>query len=146
MGCSSSKPADLADVLVVVDGGARFYTDTIRQFAHGFDFEASVKAMHRGTYELGWTRRTVAVSFCVADQADMPTTESLVERNGYDHVYQPWFLQEGYLDGCTPGSRRFWERFCAVYSGSWPREYCDGLEDELRGYFWPPSAAPLPRL
>ena len=105
-----------------------------------------VKAMHRGTYELGWTRRTIAVSFCVADQADMPTAESLVQRNGYDHVYQPWFLQEGYLDGCTPGSRRFWERFCAVYSGSWPREYCDGLEDELRGYFWPPSAAPLPRL
>ena len=49
MGCSSSKPADpadepadLADVLVVVDGGARFYTDTIRRFAHGFDFEAIV--------------------------------------------------------------------------------------------------------
>ena len=41
MGCSSSKPADPADVLVVVDGGARFYTDTIARFAHDFDFKAS---------------------------------------------------------------------------------------------------------
>ena len=67
MGCGSSKsnaraadPADVdvtvaedpdpadADVNHMVAGAARFYSSTITRFAHGFDFTASVSAMHRG--------------------------------------------------------------------------------------------------
>jgi hypothetical protein len=106
-----------------------------------------VKAIHRGSYPVGYTRRTIAISFCAADRADMPTADTLVERKGYDHVYQPWFGEPGYLHGCTSGSLVFWNRFCATYSAAWKREYCNGLGEELRGYFWPDApAAPLPRL
>ena len=53
MGCGSSKrdavgPADPADVEVVVAGSARFYTSTIVPPTDGFDFSASLSAMHRG--------------------------------------------------------------------------------------------------
>ena len=40
MGCDSSKP--------VVAGGARFYTSRIKPPKDGFDFKASLSAMHRG--------------------------------------------------------------------------------------------------
>ena len=103
----------------------------------------SVKTIHRGSYETGIPRRTIAVSFCASYAVELPTASTLIQRKGYDHRYQPWFVTEPhYLDGCTAESSQLWKRCIRVYSGSWRQDFADGLSDELRSYFWPQHARP----
>lgn len=103
----------------------------------------SVKAIHRGSYTTGVPRRTIAVSFCASSVVELPTASTLVERKGYDHRYQPWFVNEPhYLDGCNPESAEFWKRCIEVYLDAWTEDLANGLNKELRRYFWPRTARP----
>lgn len=94
-----------------------------------------VNALHRGIYTQGVLRRTIAVTFTRASDPYLATAESMAERVGYVASYQPWFLKRGYLDGCVPAARGFYERFIDVHRESWREEYVGSLHARLREYF-----------
>jgi hypothetical protein len=95
-----------------------------------------VNAIHRGMYYVGVPRRTIAVSFGRVAYPRLATPEWLLNWRGYVCTYQPWFEKAGYLDGCTPEARAFYERFIQTYRGTWKREYLlPELGPELIKYF-----------
>jgi hypothetical protein len=56
-------------------------------------------------------------------------------RTGYVAPYQPWFLQPGYLDGCLPAARAFYQRFIDIYEEGWQPNYLKTLHQSLQEYF-----------
>ena len=94
-----------------------------------------VNSLHRGSYEQGVPRRTIAVTFTRARDARIPTLETMKERRGYDSSYQPWFLNPGYLDGCLPAARAVYQRFIDVHRDCWHPELLGSLHPSLKTYF-----------
>lgn len=94
-----------------------------------------VNSLHRGMYLLGVKRRTIAVTFGRASSPRKATPEWMKAWRGYVATYQPWFLKPGYLDGCAPSTRAFFQRFIDVYRDSWTRENIAQLNAELQEYF-----------
>ena len=94
-----------------------------------------VNALHRGSYEKGVLRRTIAVTLNRAADPRSATAELMERRAGYVPSYQPWFLEPGYLDGCLPAAREFYHRFIDVYRDSWRPDYLKTLHPTLQGYY-----------
>jgi len=94
-----------------------------------------VNAIHRGLYPLGVPRRTIAVTYGRAAHPRKATAESMKAWRGYVATYQPWFQKPGYLDGCAPGTRHFFQRFIDIYQDSWKPEYLTELTPQLQEYF-----------
>lgn len=94
-----------------------------------------VNSIHRGLYYQGVPRRTIAVTFGRASVPRKATPELMKAWRGYAATYQPWFLKPGYLDGCSTGSRAFFQKFVDVYRDSWKPEYLSELNPELKEYF-----------
>lgn len=94
-----------------------------------------VNALHRGMYHKGVRRRTIAVTFGRASHPRKATPEMMKQWRGYVATYQPWFLKQGYLDGCAPSTRAFFQRFVDVYRDSWKPEYLKELTPQLQEYF-----------
>ena len=94
-----------------------------------------VNALHRGLYPKEIPRRTIAVTFNRA-AAPWPITAAMMEqRTGYVAAYQPWFLQPGYLDGCLPAARAFYQRFIDIYGADWQPDYLKTFHRRLQEYF-----------
>ena len=96
-----------------------------------------VNALHRGTYEAGVLRRTIAVTFNRISDPRPATAESMAQRTGYVPSYQPWFRKPGYLDGCSPEAIDFYRRFIDLYENSWSPDYIEGLPAGVRDYYAP---------
>jgi hypothetical protein len=94
-----------------------------------------VNSLHRGIYLQGVPRRTIAVTFGRASHPRKPTAEMMKQWRGYVATYQPWFLKPGYLDGCAPTTRQFFQRFVDLYRDSWKPEYLAELSPQLKEYF-----------
>ncbi len=94
-----------------------------------------VNSLHRGQYLKGVRRRTIAVTFNRASDHRPITAEMMERRTGYVSTYQPWFLKPGYLDGCLPAARAFYQRFIDIYAATWRSEYLKPLHPSLQEYF-----------
>jgi hypothetical protein len=94
-----------------------------------------VNSLHRGMYLKGVKRRTIAVTFGRASHPRKATAEMMKNWRGYVATYQPWFLKPGYVDGCLPGTRAFFQRFVDAYRDSWKPEYLADLHPDLQRYF-----------
>lgn len=94
-----------------------------------------VNSLHRGTYKAGILRRTIAVTFNRVSDPRPATAESMAQRTGYVPSYQPWFRKPGYLDGCSPAARDFYQRFIDLYAGSWGPEFLKGLPAGVQEYY-----------
>jgi hypothetical protein len=82
-----------------------------------------VNALHRGLYIQGVPRRTIAVTFSRESIVRMPTREMMIAWKGYVASYQPWLLQDGYLDGTSAAARELFERFINNYREGWKPEF-----------------------
>ena len=104
-----------------------------------------VNALHRGLYPVGVPRRTLAVTYGRPSFARPATARSMQERRGYNATYQPWFLRENYLDGTTPETRRFFERFIETYRESWQPQFCDAalIGEKRHDYYAPYFREPI---
>ena len=67
-------------------------------------------ALHRGRYHTNKKRRTLMVTYTGASAPHF-----------YYFSDQPWFLQEGYLDGLKAESHAFFGRFIEQYQKDWQR-------------------------
>ena len=67
--------------------------------------------LHRGRYRTEKLRRTILTAY---------TPRSKPRHDKYS--YQPWFLEEGYLDGLVESERAFYERFIEEYREEWNSE------------------------
>ncbi len=94
-----------------------------------------VNSIHRGLYPHGVPRRTIAVSFGRAAHPRKATPEMMKAWQGYVSSYQPWFLKPSYLQGCSPSTQVFFQRFIDVYRDSWKTEYLSELDPKLQEYF-----------
>ncbi len=94
-----------------------------------------VNSLHRGTYEAGVLRRTIAVTFNRVSDPRPATVETMAHRTGYVPSYQPWFRKPGYLDGCSPDARDFYQRFIDVYDDSWKPDFLEGLPSGVQEYY-----------
>jgi hypothetical protein len=94
-----------------------------------------VNALHRGLYSKEIPRRTIAVTLNRASDPRPITAEMMELRTGYVAAYQPWFLQPGYLDGCLPAARAFYQRFIDIYRAGWQPDYLKTLHRSLQKYF-----------
>lgn len=81
-----------------------------------------VNTLHRGSYDLGIPRRTIAISYGRRDFPRPPTVEWMRTLRGYVATYQPWFSQTGYLDGLNAREKAFFDRFADVYGPYWGPE------------------------
>lgn len=98
-----------------------------------------VNSIHRGLYPGGVTRRTIAVSYGSTAYPRPATQELLDVWRGYVCTYQPWFLEPGYLDGTTPATRAFFERFIETYRDTWQADWVGSdWPEPRRRYFLPP--------
>ena len=96
-----------------------------------------VNALHRGLYQPGVLRRTIAVTYSRADFPRPATPQTLKERLGYVPSYQPWFLRPNYLDGTEGEPRAFYDRFIETYRETWKPEFLSPEIGEKRiRYFW----------
>jgi hypothetical protein len=77
-----------------------------------------VNSIHRGRYFSDVPRRTIAITFVRATDTRSNDAQQMKQRNGYVAHYQPWFLKAGYLDGCSPEARQFYDRFVSYCSDS----------------------------
>jgi len=91
--------------------------------------------VHRGIYHQGVKRRTIAVTFGRVSYPDRATAAGMKQLRGYVATYQPWFLLPGYLDGCTPAARAYYEKFIDTYRDTWKSEYLAELTPGLQDYF-----------
>ena len=67
--------------------------------------------LHRGRYHTDKLRRTLMLTYT---RSSTPW---------YDYFSkQPWFLEEGYLDGLSDETKGFFAEFEAAYGGDWRRE------------------------
>lgn len=64
--------------------------------------------LHRGRYHTDKSRRTLMLTY----------TKTSVPCSDY-FSHQPWFLEEGYLETLTSGTRPFFETFVAAYKSDW---------------------------
>jgi len=95
-----------------------------------------VNSIHRGMYLHGVLRRTIAVTYSSVEFQRPPTREWLISARGYAASYQPWFLDEGYLDGVQPGTRAFFQRYVDAYGPALTREFLPAeLGAERIGYY-----------
>lgn len=94
-----------------------------------------VNALHRGTYEAGVLRRTIAVTFNRVSDPRPATPETMLQRTGYVPSYQPWFKWPNYLDGCSPAARQFYRRFIDVYEDSWNPALLESLPEGVQDYY-----------
>ena len=102
-----------------------------------------VNALHRGHYEVGVPRRTIAVTFGRASAPRAITADIMRERVGYGATYQPWFLNLDYLDGIDEDTRAFYQRFIEVYSPYWKPEFLiPELGEKRIAYFRDALACP----
>ena len=65
-------------------------------------------SLHRGRYHINKRRRTFMVTYT---GTDWPRFDCYSD--------QPWFLNEGYLDGLSASGRAFFERFVTQYRDDW---------------------------
>jgi ectoine hydroxylase-related dioxygenase (phytanoyl-CoA dioxygenase family) len=65
-------------------------------------------ALHRGRYHADKLRRTFMLTY------SKHTPQAIDYFNT-----QPWCLEPGYLDGLTPATRKFFERFNAAFQDAW---------------------------
>lgn len=100
-----------------------------------------VNAIHRGTYDHGVPRRTIAVTYARRDFARFPLPGEFERRQGYFAPYQPWFLNPGYLDGLSPEARAYYEAFISTYRGLWDPAMLDVVSEGVREYYRPSFAA-----
>lgn len=82
-----------------------------------------VNSLHRGHYPVGVPRRTIAVSYGRASAWRPIDADIMRQWVGYRATYQPWFLNQDYLDGVTWGARAFFQRFIDIYSSYWQPEF-----------------------
>jgi len=81
-----------------------------------------VNSIHRGYYEVGVPRRTIAVTFS-AQSGHRPFDPARWQSSrGYIAPFQPWFAAPDYLEGCEPHAARLFERFIDRYSDQWTDE------------------------
>lgn len=64
--------------------------------------------IHRGRYHADRLRRTLMLTY---------TKTSAPYQDYFSN--QPWFLTPGYLDGCQPATRAFFDPFVAMYQDFW---------------------------
>lgn len=64
--------------------------------------------LHRGRYHTDRLRRTIMLTYWSASEP----------RSDYFSA-QPWFLEEGYLDGLSASAVQFFERFIEQYRDDW---------------------------
>jgi ectoine hydroxylase-related dioxygenase (phytanoyl-CoA dioxygenase family) len=64
--------------------------------------------IHRGRYHADRLRRTLMLTY---------TKTSAPYQDYFSN--QPWFLTPGYLDGCQPATRTFFDSFVAMYQDFW---------------------------
>ncbi len=71
-------------------------------------------ALHRGRYHTDKLRRTLMLTY---------TSESHPRADFFS--YQPWFLEESYLEGLSENSREFYQQFIDQYREYWsvPRDF-----------------------
>lgn len=94
-----------------------------------------VNTLHRGSYEAGVLRRTIAVTFNRVSDPRPATAETMAHRTGYVPSYQPWFRKPDYLDDCSPAAREFYQRFIDVYEDSWKLDLLEGLPPGVQRYY-----------
>lgn len=94
-----------------------------------------VNTLHRGYYEHGVPRRTIAVTLGRASHARGNSAQTMKEWRGYVATYQPWLLKPGYLEGTAPATREFFQHYIDTYGDTWKPEYLELLEPELQRYF-----------
>ncbi len=65
-------------------------------------------ALHRGRYHADKLRRTFMLTYTTTRHAPFDYFSN-----------QPWFLEEGYLNGITPEARSFFDRFVEKFGANW---------------------------
>lgn len=81
-----------------------------------------VNSIHRGYYEVGVLRRTIAVTF--GARSKYRPFDPVWWRNtrGYVASFQPWVCKPGYLAGAEPHTMRLFQRFIDTYGDQWKAE------------------------
>lgn len=81
-----------------------------------------VNSIHRGYYNVGVPRRTIAITF--GSRAKYRPFDPVWWKNmrGYVATFQPWTRRPGYLDGVTPPARELFQRFIDTYGDQWRAE------------------------
>ena len=78
-----------------------------------------VNSIHRGYYEVGVPRRTIAVSFGSRSRRRPFDVDWWKMTNGYVATYQPWCRVPHYLCGADPSTVRLFQRFIDCYGDQW---------------------------
>lgn len=78
-----------------------------------------VNTIHRGYYEVGVPRRTIAVTFSAASRPRPFDPNWWKMTRGYVASFQPWFRKPGYLAGAEPHTLRLFQRYIDAYSHEW---------------------------
>lgn len=81
-----------------------------------------VNSLHRGYYEVGVPRRTIAITF--GSRTKHRPFDPVWWKNtlGYVSTFQPWFRRPDYLGGVAPHTRALFNRFIDTYADQWRAE------------------------
>ncbi|MCX5658668.1 MAG: phytanoyl-CoA dioxygenase family protein [Planctomycetota bacterium] len=78
-----------------------------------------VNTIHRGYYEVGVPRRTIAVTFGAASRTRPFDAHWWKMTRGYVASFQPWFRKPGYLAGTEPHTLELFQRYINAHGHEW---------------------------
>lgn len=78
-----------------------------------------VNSIHRGYYEVGVPRRTIAVTFGALSKYRPFDVQWWKQVRGYVASFQPWCRTPHYLSGAEPHTVRLFQRFIDRYGDQW---------------------------
>jgi ectoine hydroxylase-related dioxygenase (phytanoyl-CoA dioxygenase family) len=84
-----------------------------------------VNSIHRGYYEVGTPRHTIAITYGAASRGRPFDPQRWRDGKAYIATYQPWMRDADYLTGVQPATRAFFERFIDAYQDQWTADRLD---------------------
>lgn len=96
-----------------------------------------VNAIHRGYYEVGTPRRTIAITFGSRSKYRPFDEQWWKATHGYVSTFQPWFRKPGYLANVEPHTAQLFQNFINTYSDQWRPEnlHPEAIGSERLKYF-----------
>lgn len=84
-----------------------------------------VNSIHRGYYEVGTPRRTIAITYGAGSRGRPFDPQRWRDGKAYISTFQPWMRDADYLAGVQPATRAFFERFINEYQNQWTADRLD---------------------